>query len=70
MPLVTTFGDVPEGQPLAYFNSEDRLAFAINLGNLQESLGVRPGAVIRIRLLEAAAPAPPRPSPAERPAPH
>lgn len=31
--LVTTFGDVPTGKPLAYFNSLMNLSFAINMGN-------------------------------------
>lgn len=31
IPFVNTFGDVPEGQPLAYFNSLMELSFAINM---------------------------------------
>lgn len=31
MPFVNTFGDVPEGQPLAYFNSLMELSFALNM---------------------------------------
>lgn len=32
-PLVTTFGDVPKGAPLAYWNSRGKLALAINQGD-------------------------------------
>ena len=48
-PLVTAFGDTPPGQALAYFNSEDRLAFALNLGNLRDSLRVAEGAPVTVR---------------------
>lgn len=47
--LVTAFGDAPPGQALAYFNSEDRLAFALNLGSLRDSLGVAEGARVSVR---------------------
>jgi hypothetical protein len=47
--LVTAFGDVPPGQALAYFNSEDRLALALNLGNLRDSLRVAEGAPVTVR---------------------
>lgn len=33
MPYVSTFGDVPQGEPLLYFNSVDNVALAINWGN-------------------------------------
>lgn len=49
VPLVTAFGDVSPGQPLAYFNSEDRLAFALNLGSLRDSLQVAEGARVTVR---------------------
>jgi S-adenosyl-L-methionine hydrolase (adenosine-forming) len=48
-PLVTAFGDVSPGQALAYFNSEDRLAFALNLGNLRDSLRVSEGSRVTVR---------------------
>jgi len=51
-PLVRTFGDVPEGEPLAYFNSERRLAFALNLGDLRARLGAREGEAVRVRRIE------------------
>jgi len=47
--LVTAFGDVSPGQALAYFNSEDRLAFALNLGNLRDSLRVAEGVTVTVR---------------------
>lgn len=47
--LVTAFGDAPPGQALAYFNSEDRLAFALNLGSLRDSLRVAEGARVTVR---------------------
>jgi S-adenosylmethionine hydrolase len=37
-PLVATFGEVAAGEPLAYFNSRDRFALALNRGNLAETL--------------------------------
>jgi S-adenosylmethionine hydrolase len=33
MPFANTFGDVPEGQHLAYLNSLMQLSFALNMGN-------------------------------------
>lgn len=47
-PLVQAFGDVPPEQPLAYLNSEGRLALAINLGDFRERLGVQEGATITV----------------------
>ena len=35
--LVTTFGEVPTGKPMAYFNSLMNLSFAINMGNFSET---------------------------------
>jgi S-adenosylmethionine hydrolase len=73
LPLVVAFGDVPEGKPLAYFNSEDRLAFAINLGSLRDSLRVAVGSPVLVRLVRPPAPgrnAPPgeaSPEPSKRP---
>ena len=44
LPYVSTFGDVPEGEPLAYLNSVNNLSFAINWGNFAETHGVSSGA--------------------------
>jgi S-adenosylmethionine hydrolase len=40
VPLARTFGDVPEGMDLAYFNSRDQLSFAVNLGSFAATYGV------------------------------
>lgn len=55
MPYANTFGDVPEGRPLAYLNSLMQLSFALNMGNFATkyhigsgsdwSVVVKPGAV-------------------------
>ena len=47
-PLSKTFGDVPEGQPLAYFNSRNRLSLALNMGNAAEKYGVKRGDKVTI----------------------
>ena len=49
VPLVTTFGQVPEGAPLAYINSDERLALALNMGDLRKALGVQEGDAVEIR---------------------
>ena len=41
--LVATFGDVPDGKPLAYFNSLMNLSFAINMGNFSETHKINSG---------------------------
>jgi S-adenosylmethionine hydrolase len=48
--IVTTFGDVPEGEPAAYIGSSDNLEVAINKGNAQQMLGVEKGAQVSIVL--------------------
>lgn len=50
VPFVDTFGDVPEGKPLIYFNSEDKVALAINYGNFAEDHGVEAGPDWRVEL--------------------
>ncbi|HEX6013598.1 MAG TPA: SAM-dependent chlorinase/fluorinase [Geminicoccaceae bacterium] len=50
VPFVDTFGDVPEGQPLVYFNSEDKVALAINYGNFAEDHGIEAGPDWRVEL--------------------
>jgi S-adenosylmethionine hydrolase len=42
LPFVRTFGDVPEGRPLAYIDSRGRLALAVNQGNFAKVYGVTP----------------------------
>jgi S-adenosylmethionine hydrolase len=43
MPFVRTFGDVAQGQPLAYGNSLGSLAFALNLGSFAQQHKVGSG---------------------------
>ena len=50
VPFVDTFGDVPEGQPLVYFNSEDKVALAVNDGDFAEDLGIEAGPDWRVEL--------------------
>jgi S-adenosylmethionine hydrolase len=50
--LVQTFGDVPFGEPLAYFNSRGRLALALNRGNLAETLGPVEGRELTVRMAD------------------
>lgn len=48
--IVDTFGDVPDGEPVAYIGSSGTLEIAINKGNAKEMLGVQKGAQISIFL--------------------
>lgn len=50
MRFVNTFGDVAEGQPLAYLNSIGTLSFALNLGDFAKeySIGTGPEWSVRI----------------------
>jgi len=50
VPFVDTFGDVAQGEPLVYLNSEDKVAFAINYGNFAEDYGVEAGPDWRVEL--------------------
>jgi hypothetical protein len=50
MPYVSTFGDVPEGEPLLYLNSVDNVALAINWGNFATTHGVASGPEWRIEV--------------------
>jgi len=52
VPLVRTFGDVPEGEPLAYLNSRDRLSLAVNQGSFAGRFGVQAGDPIRVSAVE------------------
>lgn len=49
VPFVRTFGDVPEGTPLAYVDSRGRIALALNLGDASKAWGVVPP--VRVRML-------------------
>lgn len=48
-PLVKTFGDVPEGKPLAYWSSRGRLSLALNMGDAARTYGVKRGQVVVVR---------------------
>jgi S-adenosylmethionine hydrolase len=54
-PFRKTFGEVGEGEPLAFFNSRDRLAFALNQGSLAERIGDVKGLEIHVRPVAVAA---------------
>ena len=43
VPLVKTFGSVPEGSSLAYFNSLMNLSLAINMGNFSDKYNIYSG---------------------------
>lgn len=43
IPFVSTFGDVPEGDPLIYFNSVGNLSFALNYDDFAGTFGVGSG---------------------------
>ncbi len=49
MPFTSTFGNVPVGAPLAYINSRDNLAFALNMGNFGEQYDMFPGTLIAVK---------------------
>jgi S-adenosylmethionine hydrolase len=50
MPFVSTFGDVPQGEPLAYFNSLDNFSLAINWGDFAGTHDIGSGPAWRIEL--------------------
>jgi S-adenosylmethionine hydrolase len=50
MPYVSTFGDVPEGEPLLYMNSIDNLSAAINWGDFAATHGIGSGPEWRIEV--------------------
>jgi len=54
MLFVNTFGDVAEGEMLAYLNSLLNLSFAINLDNFAETYGIASGPDWHVRVQKAA----------------
>ena len=50
VPYVNTFSDVPEGDPLLYFNSLDNVSLAINYGDFASTYGVSSGPDWRVEL--------------------
>jgi len=53
MPYVNTFGDVPEGDMLAYLNSLLNLSFAINWGNFAATHNISSGAEWQVSVTKA-----------------
>lgn len=49
LPFVQTFASVPQGEPLLYIDSRDRLSAAVNQGNFSQRFGVTPGTRFTIR---------------------
>ncbi|RDB06818.1 SAM hydrolase/SAM-dependent halogenase family protein [Runella aurantiaca] len=50
MPFANTFGEVPEGQPMAYLNSLMNLSFALNMGDFSTKYGVKSGPDWKVRV--------------------
>ena len=50
IPYVTTFGDVPKGNPLIYFNSADKLSFALNYDDFAHTYGIASGPEWRVEV--------------------
>lgn len=50
IPLANTFGDVPEGRPLAYFNSLLQFSVAINMGNFATTFGIQSGPSWKVKI--------------------
>ncbi|WP_295153950.1 S-adenosyl-l-methionine hydroxide adenosyltransferase family protein [uncultured Brachyspira sp.] len=50
--LVNTFGDVPEGDNMAYFNSELNFSIAVNMGNFSEKYKVYSGPNWSIKIIK------------------
>jgi S-adenosylmethionine hydrolase len=50
MPYVSTFGDVPLGDPLLYLNSVDNVAVAINWGNFAATHDIASGPTWRVEV--------------------
>lgn len=50
IPYVNTFGDVPQGDPLIYFNSVDKLSFALNWDDFAGTHGIKSGPGWRVEV--------------------
>jgi len=50
IPYVNTFGDVPQGDPLIYFNSVDKLSFALNWDNFAGTHSIESGPGWRVEV--------------------
>jgi S-adenosylmethionine hydrolase len=49
-PLVKTFGDVKEGEPLAYWNSRGRLSLALNMGDAAKAYVAKRGDQVTVSI--------------------
>jgi S-adenosyl-L-methionine hydrolase (adenosine-forming) len=47
--IARTYGDVGPGEPVALVDSEGRLEVAVRDGSAADSLGIEPGAPVRLR---------------------
>jgi hypothetical protein len=50
MPVANTFGEVPIGKTLLYFNSLNSISFAVNMGSFAEIFGVASGPEWRVEI--------------------
>ena len=48
VPLLRTFSDVPEGEPVALIDSSGWLTLSVNRGNAMDRYGVEPGVHVRV----------------------
>jgi S-adenosylmethionine hydrolase len=48
VPVGLTFSSVPEGEPVALFDSSGWLTLAINVGSAADRYGIEPGASARV----------------------
>lgn len=53
LPLVSSYGEVHEGEPCALLGSSDRLEVAVNCGSAARVLGACRGTPVRVRLVSA-----------------
>jgi S-adenosylmethionine hydrolase len=55
LPFLRTFGKVAQGEPLAYVNSLDQIALALNMGSFAAKHGIKSGPDWKIELRKAGA---------------
>jgi S-adenosylmethionine hydrolase len=56
LPIVSTYGDVPRGKPVALFGSSERLEIAVNGGSAAGELALRRGDTIKVLRRESTPP--------------
>jgi S-adenosylmethionine hydrolase len=56
LPIVSTYGDVPRGKPVALFGSSERLEIAVNGGSAARELALRRGDTIKVLRRESTPP--------------